>query len=185
MSCLICRKLESITISDGNVIIKGFILRKRLIIILSLLFIVQIAWAQSKDQKTEDPRYILHPETGQLSMVIRIWGEVAQPGVTLVPSDADLMTILSYVGGPTGRAKLNKIRIIRFNVVEGIERVAFANIEAFLETGDDSFMPIIYPNDTIIVNGTIWKVINEFMPYISTAITLLQFYYYVILTRNS
>ena len=162
---------------------KGNTLSKRLIILFTLLFITQLSWAQSKEQKTEDPRYLINPETGKLSMIIRIWGEVAEPGVTMVPSDSDLMTLLSYVGGPTGRAKLNKIRVIRFNVVEGEERVVYANIEAFLETGDDSFMPVIYPNDTIIVNGTIWKVVNEFMPYISTAITLLQFYYYVILTR--
>lgn len=162
---------------------EGFTLSKRLIMILALLIITQLSWAQSKDQKTEDPRYLINPETGKLSMIIRIWGEVKEPGVTMVPSDTDLMSLLSYVGGPTGRAKLNKIRVIRFNVVEGEERVVYANIEAFIETGDDSFMPIIYPNDTIIVNGTIWKVFNEFMPYISTAITLLQFYYSVVLTR--
>ncbi len=157
---------------------------KRLIIIVTILLMSQALWAQNKSQKTEDPRYILHPETGKLSMVVRIWGEVQQPGVTLVPSDADLISLLSYVGGPTGRAKLNKIRIIRFNVQPGDERVVYANIEAFIETGDDTYMPTIYPNDTIIVSGTIWKVVNEFMPYISTAITLLQFYYYVVLSRQ-
>jgi len=155
-----------------------------LIIIFTLILLSQSLLAQRKDQKTEDPRYLLDPETGKLSMVVRIWGEVQAPGVTLVPSDADLISLLSYVGGPTSRAKLNKIRIIRFNVQEGEERVVYANIEAFIETGDDTYMPPIYPNDTIIVNGTIGKVIVEFMPYLSIAISLLQFYYYFIISQS-
>ena len=149
-----------------------------------LLLVSQTLLAQRKDQKTEDPRYMLHPVTGKLSMTIRIWGEVQAPGVTVVPADADLISLLSYVGGPTGRAKLNKIRIIRFNVQEGEARVVYANIEAFIETGDDTYMPVIYPNDTIIVNGTIWKLVNEFMPYVSVGISLLQFYYTTLLIRN-
>lgn len=163
---------------------KGLKLYKRLFILIMILLMSQALLAQRKDQKTQDPRYMLHPETGKLSMMVRIWGEVQKPGVTMVPSDADLISLLSYVGGPTGRAKLNKIRIIRFNVQEGEERVVYANIEAFIETGDDNYMPVIYPNDTIIVNGTIWKVVNEFMPYIATGITILQFYYSVILIQN-
>jgi len=159
-------------------------LNRRLITILALLLLSTTLFAQRRDQASEDPRYILDPETGKLSMIVRIWGEVQAPGVTLVPSDADLISLLSYVGGPTGRAKLNKIRIIRFNAPEGEERVVYANIEAFIETGDDAYLPAIYPNDTIIVNGTIGKVIVEFMPYLSIAISLLQFYYYFIITQK-
>jgi len=141
-------------------------------------------WAQNPNPSNTDPRYIIDPETGRLSMIIRVWGEVKQPGVTMVPSDADLVSLLSYVGGPTTKAKLDKIRIIRYNEKSGEERVVYANIEAFLETGDDSFIPPIYPNDTIVVNGTFWKVFSSFMPYISTAITLLQFYYYIQLNQR-
>ncbi|MCF7822906.1 MAG: SLBB domain-containing protein [Candidatus Marinimicrobia bacterium] len=151
-------------------------MNRRLIIILTLILLSQSLWAQRKDQKTEDPNYLIDPETGKLSMVIRIWGEVQAPGVTMVPSDADLISLLSYVGGPTGRARLSKIRIIRFNVQPGEDRVVYANIEAFIETGDDSYMPVIYPNDTIIVNGTIWKVVNDILPYISITISLMQFF---------
>ena len=145
---------------------------------------MQVSWAQNKDQSQADPRYIIDPETGKLSMVIRVWGEVKQPGVTMVPSDADLVSLLSYVGGPTDRAKLNKIRIIRFNDTVGEDRIVFADIEAFLETGEDKYIPKIYPNDTIVVNGNFWKVFSSFVPYVSTAITLLQFYYYIQLTQR-
>jgi len=159
-------------------------LKTKLLFILTLMMFTQISWAQKAEANNTDPRYIIDPETGRLSMVIRVWGEVKQPGVTMVPSDADLVSLLSYVGGPTDRAKLDKVRIIRFNQKDGEDRVVYADIEAFLETGDASFIPTIYPNDTIVVNGTFWKVFSGFMPYVSAALTLLQFYYYVQLNQK-
>ncbi len=153
-------------------------MQKRLYIILTFLFLIQAVWAQSSTNGSKDPRYIIDPETGRLSMVIRVWGEVKQPGVTMVPSDADLISLISYVGGPTDKAKLNNIRIIRFNKNEGEERIVYADIEAFLETGDDKYVPVIYPNDTIIIQGNIWKVLSSFTPYISLGVTLIQAWYW-------
>ncbi len=153
-------------------------MQKRIILILTMLMMFQVAWGQSKDQSNADPRYIIDPETGRLSMVIRVWGEVKRPGVTMVPSDSDLISLLSYVGGPTDKAKLENISIIRFNDTEGEDRIVYADIDAFLETGDDSFIPRIYPNDTIVVKGTIWKTLSSFTPYISLGVTLIQAYYY-------
>lgn len=144
----------------------------------------QFLLAQEESSPNKDPKYIIDPETGKLSMVIRVWGEVKQPGVSMVPSDADLISLLSYVGGPTDRAKLNNIRIIRYQEHSGEERIVVANIEAFLETGDDKFLPKIYPNDTIIVKGTIWKVISSYSSFISLGISILQaFYWYSIINR--
>ena len=163
---------------------KGFILYKRLIFMLTLVFIVQLSWAQNKDPKDSDPRYIIDPETGKLSMVIRVWGEVKQPGVTMVPSDADLISLLSYVGGPTDKAKLNNIRIIRFIEKSGEDRIVYADIEAFLETGDNKYVPPIYPNDTIIVQGTIWKVLTGITPYISLGVTIIQAWYWLQLSNR-
>jgi len=160
----------------GLLINKGLNLQKRILFIFTLLFLFQITWAQSEGNGPKDPRYIIDPETGKLSMVIRVWGEVIRPGVTMVPSDADLISLISYVGGPTSRAKLNDIRIIRFNQNEGEERILHANIEAFLETGDDKYIPVVYPNDTIIISGTFWKTLSGFAPYVSLAVSVLNVY---------
>ena len=99
------------------------------------------------------------------------------PGVKLVPSDADLISILSYVGGPTDKAKLDNIRILRFNDTEGEPRVITANVAKFLETGESKYIPKIYPNDTIIVKGTIWKILSTATPYINLMVTLINGYY--------
>ena len=155
----------------------GQSVQKRILLILTMLFLIQVSWAQNKDQTNEDPRYIIDPETGKLSMSIRIWGEVKTPGVKLVPSDADLISILSYVGGPSNMAKLDNIRILRFNDTEGEDRVIIANVEKFLETGDSKFIPKIYPNDTIIVKGTVWRILSTAIPYINLMVTLINGYY--------
>ena len=155
----------------------GQSVQKRILIILTILFMVQVSWAQNKDQSNADPRYIIDPETGKLSMSIRIWGEVKTPGVKLVPSDADLISILSYVGGPSNMAKLDNIRILRFNDTPGEPRVVIANVEKFLETGDSKYIPKIYPNDTIIVKGTVWRILSTAIPYINLAVTLINGYY--------
>lgn len=145
----------------------------------------QVLLAQNESSQNKDPKYIIDPETGKLSMVIRVWGEVKQPGVSMVPSDADLISLLSYVGGPTDRAKLNDIRIIRFQEHDDEERVVHADIEAFLETGDSKFLPKIYPNDTIIVKGTIWKIISSYSPFISLGISVFQAWYWLSIINRS
>ena len=177
MSWQTCKKLELITISNGIERDMGQSVQKRILLILTMLFLIQVSWAQNKDQTNEDPRYIIDPETGKLSMSIRIWGEVKTPGVKLVPSDADLISILSYVGGPSNMAKLDNIRILRFNDTEGEDRVIIANVEKFLETGDSKFIPKIYPNDTIIVKGTVWRILSTAIPYINLMVTLINGYY--------
>jgi len=159
-------------------------LYKRILILILLAVFSQIALAQTKAESGADPKYIIDPETGRLSMVIRVWGEVKQPGVTMVPSDADLISLLSYVGGPSDRAKLSSIRIIRFNETDGEDRIVYANIEAFLETGDDKYIPPIYPNDTIIVPGTFWKLISSYTPFISLGISILQAWYWIYLINR-
>ena len=177
MSWQTCKILELITIFNGVERNMGQSVQKRILLILTMLFLVQVSWAQNKDQSQADPRYIIDPETGKLSMSIRIWGEVKVPGVKLVPSDADLISILSYVGGPTDKAKLSNIRILRFNETEGEPRVIVANVEKFLETGNSEHIPKIYPNDTIIVKGTIWKILSTATPYINLMVTLINGYY--------
>ncbi len=152
-------------------------MQKKLLIILTLLFLTQLIWAQDTGRKSTDPKYMIDPETGKLSMTIRVWGEVKKPGMIIVPSDADLISLLSYVGGPTDKAKLSNIQIIRLNDIEGEERIVFSDLEAFLETGDDKYIPIIYPNDTVIVKGTIWRILSTATPYINLGVTLINGYY--------
>jgi len=160
---------------------------KTIAIGLIFLFSVQTVWAfdqetqpLSKSDKGEvDTRYIIDPETGQLSMYIRVWGEVNAAGVQIVPSDTDLIALLGFFGGPTNYAKLNNVRIIRYQAKPGEPRVVIANIEKFLDTGDASLIPVIYPNDTIVIKASFWKAFREITPYITLSIQAAQLFWWI------
>lgn len=170
-------------------------LKINLIAFLVLVMTIQPLWAvqmdmdgQAKktadDQGSVDTRYIIDPESGQLSMYIRVWGEVNDAGVKIVPSDTDLIALLGFFGGPTNYARLDQVRIIRFQPKEGEPKVVLANIEKFLETGDDATVPPIYPNDTIVLRSSYWKVFREITPYLSLALQISQLAYYVWLVNR-
>ncbi|KAA3655690.1 MAG: hypothetical protein DWQ10_17065 [Calditrichaeota bacterium] len=56
-------------------------------------------------------------EQNELLIKVNIWGFVKKPGQYLVPTDTDLISLISYAGGPLDEAKLKKVKIIRNEVL--------------------------------------------------------------------
>ncbi|KAA3613677.1 MAG: hypothetical protein DWQ05_15465 [Calditrichaeota bacterium] len=52
-------------------------------------------------------------ERNELLIKVNIWGFVQKPGQYLVPTDTDLISLISYAGGPLEEAKLKKVKLIR------------------------------------------------------------------------
>ena len=52
-------------------------------------------------------------ESGNIKMVVNVWGHVNNPGLHEVYDGIDLATLLSMVGGPKSGANLNKVKIFR------------------------------------------------------------------------
>jgi len=75
------------------------------------------------------------------------------------------------------------VRIIRFQPKPGEPKVVLANIERFLETANDATVPPIYPNDTIVLRSSFWKVVREVTPYLTLALQIAQFAYYINIVR--
>lgn len=96
-------------------------------------------------------RYIFSPSTESFMMTVKIWGEVRNPGIYEVPIDLDLMDVISAAGGPTDRAKLTKVKLIRYEPKEGEDKVIEIDIKEYLKTGDKSMIPIVRSGDTVIV----------------------------------
>ncbi len=51
----------------------------------------------------------------ELLMRVNIWGFVRKPGQYMVPTDTDLISLLSFAGGPVEQAKVKAIRVVRTN----------------------------------------------------------------------
>lgn len=52
-------------------------------------------------------------ERDELLIKVNIWGFVLKPGQYLVPTDTDLISLISFAGGPVEEAKLKKVKVIR------------------------------------------------------------------------
>ena len=120
----------------------------------------------------------------ELLIPVNIWGFVRKPGQYMIPNNTDLISLLSFAGGPTEYAKISNIRIIRNNPLAKSE-VMKVNVKKFLETGQyNNIIPALKPGDTIIVKGTTFHWINRFFSFISSLTFLVQIYYLITLAEQ-
>lgn len=110
----------------------------------------------------------------KLKMNTYILGQVAKPGLYVVPDDTDFLTLLALAGGPREDAKLSKIRIVRPS--EQGDKVIWVNFKKYLETGDPSLIPEMKPGDTIVVSGTIFYAFSRVADFLSKAAIALSVY---------
>ncbi len=100
------------------------------------------------------------PAIGQISerpgliIKVHIWGQVMKPGLHSVPSNTDLMELLSLAGGPSDYADLGRIKLIR-RQREG-EQIHYINLEEYLSKGDPSSLIILKSGDAVIVPKSSW-----------------------------
>ncbi|MCG3156591.1 MAG: hypothetical protein DKINENOH_03215 [bacterium] len=81
-------------------------------------FLPTPGFAQEEETKPASPtpyrgaQYYLG-DTDELLMKVNIWGFVRKPGQYMVPTDTDLIALMSFAGGPIEEAKIKSIRIVR------------------------------------------------------------------------
>jgi hypothetical protein len=143
------------------------------ITILTLIIAITV-FAQEKDvmQFPRGAQYFLGT-TDELLIRVNIWGFVNKPGQYMVPSETDLISLLSYAGGPQPLAKLSKIRIVRRISNLNHEEIIELNVKKYIEEGKVN-IPTLKPDDTIIVNASRWHYFNLSLEYISKVAMLAQ-----------
>ena len=70
--------------------------------------------AESASDSPRGARYYLGDQD-ELLMKVNIWGYVRKPGQYMVPPDTDLISLMSFAGGPIEGAKIKSIKLIRSN----------------------------------------------------------------------
>ncbi|PID28621.1 MAG: hypothetical protein CR982_04230 [Candidatus Cloacimonadota bacterium] len=118
-------------------------------------------------------------ENDEIMIKINIWGEVKRTGMFTVPSDTDLVSMISFVGGPMENANLGSIKIVRTVVEEGEEAIIFVNMEDFLQTGNYDLLPDLRPGDTIIVPGNVMSYFSDFINIVAKLALIVNIYYTV------
>ncbi|MFQ5707295.1 MAG: SLBB domain-containing protein [bacterium] len=143
-----------------------------------------------------NPKDDVRPKTGaqyylgsadELLMKVNIWGFVRNPGQYLVPTDTDLISLISFSGGPIEDAKMKNIKVIRAGGHDGHGKnvkVIKVNVEQYINTGDESLIPALLPDDTIVVSGSTIHFIGKFFDFAAKLAVIAQIYFWVQIANN-
>jgi polysaccharide export outer membrane protein len=89
--------------------------------------------------------------SSSISMRVTVLGQVAVPGEYLIPQSATIQGAVSKAGGPTPRAQLDNVKLIRKSDPE--KATQNVNLLRFFIEGDPSLLPPIEEGDVIVVPG--------------------------------
>ena len=128
---------------------------KKSIVFLLLFFTIIMIYAQNKS-------FYYSPEENNLLMIrVNIWGQVHNPQSILIPDGTDLISAISFAGGPTENANTMGIVLLRANG----EKVK-CNINKYRDENDRRNNPILKPGDTIIIGSNFLYVFTKGITYI-------------------
>ena len=116
----------------------------------------------------------------QLLIRVNIWGFVKMPGQYLVPNQTDLVSLLSYAGGPLEDAQLKNVRLIRTALGDSSEKIMVLNLKKFIESGDMDSDPMLLPNDTIIVPATTYHWVIKGLEFVGKLGSIAYFSYFAV-----
>jgi len=176
------------------------------------LFIPAFAAAQDEGEQRDGDdnrgaQYFLGAQD-ELLIKVNIWGFVRKPGQYMVPKDTDLISLISFAGGPIDQAKINKVKIIRAAEFNGApqsrlpnqndllvasrgnnvelnklaspgQQVLEVNIKKYLETGRQELIPELRPGDTIVLPGSTLHFLGKALDFASKFAVIAQIYFWV------
>lgn len=135
----------------------------------------QILGVPKSQQLSRAAQYYIGDE-GELLIKVNVWGRVRQPGQYFVPSNTDLITLISVAGGPAEKSRLDNVRIVR-NTASGSE-IIIVNIKKYIKTGDQRLIPLLEPEDTVIMSGSIWYVLSNVVTVVAQLAVVANVYYF-------
>jgi protein involved in polysaccharide export with SLBB domain len=110
----------------------------------------------------------------QVLMAVNVWGFVHKPGQYMVPYDTDLISLLSYAGGPREEAKIKTIKVVRPGKNNQPDLVITVDVKKFLASGRAAEIPVLRPGDTVVVSGTSYYFVGKFFEFTVKIAALIQ-----------
>lgn len=155
-------------------------MKKQSLLIILIPFIFCYSFSQSEPENINllsntGARYV-SSEDGIIRMYVNIWGHVSNPGRILVDDGIDLATLLSLTGGPNKGANMKNVRVYHEYPDKNGNIVNIIDFTEFLKTGDRSNFITIQPNDTFIIQQTVFSYIIEEIGTVNTLMNLINIY---------
>lgn len=147
------------------------------ILLAEFIFIalaVSVANTQPSTQQDQSraAQYFLGSQD-QVLMAVNVWGFVHKPGQYMVPYETDLISLISFAGGPMEEAKIKSIKVVRASKT-GNAQVIEVDVKKFLNTGKATEIPVLKPGDTVVVSGTSFHFISQFFEFSVKIAALIQ-----------
>ena len=139
--------------------------RMQIKLILFFVFLFQVAAnvyaqeGQTSSFSNRGSQYFLG-DKDEILMNVNVWGYVLRPGQYLVPRHTDLITLISFAGGPKEGANLGSVKIISEssstsnNGQNGHAKqvpIQTVNVNAHIEKGKPGILPILKAGDTVLL----------------------------------
>lgn len=135
-------------------------LNRLLLFLWLILFLPPKIAAQEEDNSSfmnRASQYVLGAKD-EILVKVNIWGFVSKPGQYLVPRHTDLISLMSFAGGPREGANLTKVRIIRekletdgSNGRDRHEAIFEIDVKKYLNTGKKGLIPNLEAGDTVLI----------------------------------
>ena len=130
---------------------------------------------QSNFSNRGGAQYILG-DRDEILMNVNVWGYVLRPGQYLVPRHTDLITLISFAGGPREGAALGEVKIIREsiaaltngNATNGPEKkipILTVNVNDHIEKGKSGVLPVLRAGDTVIITESGGSKFQKFLGF--------------------
>lgn len=122
---------------------------------LSIFLVSGQVFAQSSSylgvQKFDQSRgaeYVSGNQPGTVLMRVNLWGAVNRPGIHHIPIKTDLMSLVSYAGGPKNDALLDEVTIKR--EVGNTRKLIKVDVEELIQ-GVSHHHVELAPNDIVVI----------------------------------
>lgn len=103
---------------------------------------------------------------------VRIWGEIKNPGIYLVPEHVTLIDILAIAGGPTESADLSQIIVNSMQKDRADKNII--DLEYFFETGKFEIKPVIADETVIIISKSKKQKFFDSLPKILNVLNIIS-----------
>lgn len=136
-----------------------------IVVLMLTLSPMSVAFGQQADATIVNSAAQYHlGDKDQILMTVNVWGYVQKPGQYVVPRNTDLISLISFAGGPIDGADLAKVSIIRggeqslayngHDATNGRSQkvpIIEANVKESLKTGEIWNIPILQAGDTVLI----------------------------------
>ncbi len=98
--------------------------------------------------KFNGAEYISGNQPGTVMMKVNLWGAVHRPGIHHIPAKSDIMSLVSYAGGPNSHAILEEVTIKR--EMGQSRKLIRVDLKELLK-GESHYNVELAPNDIIVI----------------------------------